>query len=117
MIKKKHFCILNPANERKVNMAKIDELLELMKKKEEKKNCVIWILAIVGAVVMIAAIAYAVYRYLTPDYLDDFEDDFDDDFEDDDLEEEASEETKEETKEENEAEKEEAPAGETEKAE
>ena len=114
MIKKKHFCILNPANERKVNMAKIDELLELMKKKEEKKNCVIWILAIVGAVVMIAAIAYAVYRYLTPDYLDDFEDDFDDDFEDDDLEEEASAEKKEEPKEEAKAE---APAEEAEKAE
>ena len=30
-----------------------------------------------------AAVAYAVYRYLTPDYLEDFEDDFDDDFDDD----------------------------------
>ena len=29
------------------------------------------------------AIAYAVYRYLKPDYLEDFEDDFDDDFDDD----------------------------------
>ena len=32
-----------------------------------------------------AAVAYAVYRYLTPDYLEDFDDDFDDDFEDEDL--------------------------------
>ncbi len=31
----------------------------------------------------LAAIAYAVYRYMTPDYLDDFDDEFDDDFEDD----------------------------------
>ena len=76
-------------------MAKLDEILatikanEIMKKKEEKKcNCLLWILAIVGAVAVIAGIAYAVYRYMTPDYLDDFDDDFDDDFEDDDLDEE-----------------------------
>ena len=30
-----------------------------------------------------AGIAYAVYRFFTPDYLEDFEDDFDDDFDDD----------------------------------
>ncbi|MDO4332446.1 MAG: DUF4366 domain-containing protein [Eubacteriales bacterium] len=75
-----------------MDMAKLDEVLELIKKNEllrkkddEKKNCLVWILAIVGAVAVIAAIAYAVYRYMTPDYLDDF----DDDFEDDDLDEEA----------------------------
>ena len=38
-----------------------------------------------------AGIAYAVYRYFTPDYLDDFDDDdfddedFDDDFEDEEI--------------------------------
>ncbi len=76
-------------------MARLDEIMEaiktseLLNKKEEKKNnCLIWTLAIIGAVVVIAGIAYAVYRYLTPDYLEDFDDDFDDDFEDDDLEEE-----------------------------
>ena len=42
-------------------------------------------LAIIGAVAAIAAIAFAVYKYLTPDYLDDFDsddmyDNFDDDF-------------------------------------
>lgn len=74
-------------------MARLDEIMEairtneLLKKKEEKKNnCLIWGLAIVGAVAVIAGIAYAVYRYLTPDYLEDFDDDFDDDFEDDDME-------------------------------
>ena len=34
------------------------------------------------AVAAVAAIAYAVYRFFTPDYLEDFEDDFDDDFDD-----------------------------------
>ena len=46
---------------------------------EKQKNTVIWTLAIIGAV---AAIAYAVQRFVSPDYLDDFEDDFDDDFDD-----------------------------------
>lgn len=69
-------------------MVKLDELLEVLKAKEllkkddDRKNCVLWVLAIVGAVAVIAGIAYAVYRYMTPDYLDDFDDDFDDDFED-----------------------------------
>ncbi len=57
---------------------------DLIKKEEEKKsNPILWILAIDGAVAAIAAIAYAVYLYFTPDYLEDFEDDFDDDFDDD----------------------------------
>ena len=34
------------------------------------------------AVAAVAAIAYAVYRFVSPDYLEDFEDDFDDDFDD-----------------------------------
>ncbi len=42
------------------------------------------LLAVVGAVAVIAGIAFAVYRYFTPDYLEDLEDDFDDYFEDDD---------------------------------
>ena len=43
---------------------------------EKQKNTVIWTLAIIGAV------AAVVYRFVSPDYLDDFEDDFDDDFDD-----------------------------------
>ena len=43
---------------------------------EKQKNTVIWTLAIIGAVAAVAAIAYAVYRFVSPDYLDDFEDDF-----------------------------------------
>ena len=76
-------------------MARLDEIMdairanEILRRKDDRKNnWIFWALAIVGAVVVIAGIAYAVYRYLTPDYLEDFDDDFDDDFEDDDPEEE-----------------------------
>ena len=76
-------------------MARLDEIMdairanEILRRKDDRKNnWSFWALAIVGAVVVIAGIAYAVYRYLTPDYLEDFDDDFDDDFEDDDPEEE-----------------------------
>lgn len=71
---------------------KLDEVLDntrvsafLGKKKEEekKKNTILWVFAIIGAIAAVAGIAYAVYRYLTPDYLEEFEDDFDDDFDDD----------------------------------
>lgn len=56
----------------------------LLKKEEEKKSDTwVWILAIVGGIAVIAGIVYAIYRYLTPDYMDEFDDDFDDDFEDD----------------------------------
>ena len=63
------------------------KLSELIHKKEDpietKKHTVVFILAIVGAIVAIAGIAYAVYKFVTPDYLEDFDDDFDDEFEDD----------------------------------
>ena len=55
----------------------------LNKKEDEKeKNTVLWVLAIIGAVAAVAGIAFAVYRFFTPDYLEDFEEDFDDDFDD-----------------------------------
>ena len=65
-------------------MTKVDELIAALTKKEEErtKNTVLWALAIIGAVAAVAGIAYAVYRFLTPDYLEDFEEDFDDDFDD-----------------------------------
>lgn len=72
-----------------VNAAKANEfgLNELLHKKEEEpkkeKNTWLWVLAIIGVVAAIAAVAYGVYRFFTPDYLEDFEDDFDDDFDDD----------------------------------
>ena len=73
---------------------KIDEIYYLVKKKnDESDNKLICILALVGGALIVALIAYAVYRFLTPDYFedyddDDFDDDFDDDWDDDEDEEE-----------------------------
>ena len=78
--------------------SKVEELMDFVKthdikdlkdywnrKEEEKKrnNTILWIFAAIGVVAAVAGIAYAVYRYLTPEYLEDFDDDFEDDFEDD----------------------------------
>ena len=62
----------------------IEDLLAALKKKEDEKdkNTVLWVLAIIGAVAAVAGIAFAVYRFFAPDYLEDFEEDFDDDFDD-----------------------------------
>ena len=57
--------------------ARVNELFGRKQEEEKKISPVVWVLAVIGAV------AYAVYRYLIPDYLEDFEDAFDDDFEDD----------------------------------
>ena len=64
-----------------INASKLNELLH-KKEEDKKKNCILWVLAIIGAVAAVAGIAYAVYRFFTPDYLEDFEEDFDDDFDD-----------------------------------
>ena len=67
-------------------MNKIDELIALLRKQENEdkkcRNIVLWMLAIIGTIAAVAGIAYAVYRFLTPDYLEDFEEDFEDEFED-----------------------------------
>ena len=69
-------------------MSRVEELLnQIIKKKEaEEKKCNV-ILCIVGVILFIAAvagIAYAVYRFMKPDYLEDYEDDIDDEFDYDD---------------------------------
>ena len=70
-----------------ISATKLNEILQ--KRDDDKiKKTILWTLAIVGAVVAIAGIAYAVYRYFTPDYLEEFDEDFVDDFEDDYFEEE-----------------------------
>lgn len=68
-----------------LNTARINELLHKKELEEKSKNTIVIVLAIIGAVAAIAGIAFAVYKYLTPDYLDDFDsddiyDNFDDDF-------------------------------------
>lgn len=65
-----------------LNTAKLNELIHKKQLDEEKKSCIMWGLAILGAVAFVGVIAYAVYKHFTPDYLEDFEDDFDD-FDDD----------------------------------
>ena len=89
-------------------MAKLNSLIE--KKEDEQFKKVLWALAIIGALAVIAGVAVAVYRYLTPDYLDDIDDEFEDDFFDD----EEDEEDEEEAVEEEEVKEEEAPAEEIE---
>ena len=63
---------------------KIEELLSALKKKEDEsqKNSVLWVLAVIGAVAAVAGIAFAVYRFFAPNYLEDFEESFDDTFDD-----------------------------------
>lgn len=64
-------------------MITTSKLSSLLKKNEEEKakRTILWVLAIIGTVVAVAAIAYAVYRFFSPDFLEDFEDEFDEDFE------------------------------------
>ena len=63
------------------------ELKEFFNKKEEeqkKNNTLVWVFAIIGIVAAVAGIAFAVYRFFAPDYLEDFDpDDYSDDFDDD----------------------------------
>ena len=85
-----------------IDMKKVNELLEkkdqelaklykligkkevVQEQEEDKKfNALVWVLAIIGVVAAVAGICYLVYRYFTPNYLDDFDDDFDEEFEDD----------------------------------
>ena len=62
-----------------LNTVKINALLHPAKSEETKKdNPYVVALVIVGAIALIAAIAYAVYYFFVPDKLGDFEDDFDD---------------------------------------
>lgn len=67
--------------------AKLAELLHLKKEEElEKKNTALYVFAILGAVAAIALIAFAVYRYLNPVYVEDVDlndEEFEELFEDD----------------------------------
>lgn len=71
-----------------LSVAKANDILnvikatEFLKKEEEnkKKNQTIAIVCgVIIGIVAVAAIAYGIYCYFTPDYLDDFEDEFEDD--------------------------------------
>ena len=81
----------------------IDELIEKVKKLEAKEETdgrkfLIIGLTVIGALVVIGVIAYAVYRHFSEDYLDDYEDlddVFDDEFDEDGEDEEEDEDGKE----------------------
>ena len=70
------------------DLKELAQFRKLLKKNEEieekkKNNTLIWVLAIIGGIIVCAAIGYAIYRFLVPDYIEDsFEEfeDFDDDF-------------------------------------
>ena len=67
-----------------INAAKVSELLHKKELEEKNKNAIVIVLAVLGAIAAVACIAFAVYKYLTPDYLEDFDpDDYSDDFDDD----------------------------------
>ena len=74
---------MNTKLEDLLNASKINELVHKKQIEEEKKSNIMWLLAIIGAIATVAVIAFAVYKYFTPDYLADLDDDFDDDFYDD----------------------------------
>lgn len=62
-----------------ITSSKLSDMLS-NRESEKAKNTVLWIMAIIGTVAAVAGIAYAVYRFFTPDY---FEEDFEDEFEED----------------------------------
>ena len=83
--------ICEECKERTAIMNKFEELIaatklgELINKKEDEAQWkkVLWVLAIIGAIAAVAGIAYAVYRFFAPDYLEDFDEEFEDEFDDD----------------------------------
>ena len=59
------------------------KLSEIYAEKEEEarmKRIILTVLAVIGAIAAVAGIAFAVYKFMSKDYLEDYEDDFDDDF-------------------------------------
>jgi hypothetical protein len=72
-----------------ISMDQFNDFLHRFKRHEdeEKRHTWMWVGIILSSVAVIAAIAYCIYRYLTPNYLEDFDEDFDLDFDDEDYEE------------------------------
>lgn len=77
-------------------LSRVDELVglarfgEVMKKRDDEKfkKTLYTVVAIVAGVAVIAGIAFALYKFFNPEYLEDFEEDFEDDFDDEYFEEE-----------------------------
>lgn len=58
----------------------VNELLEQENENAKIKRVILITLAAIAIAVFAAGVAYAVYKFLSKDYLEDYEDDFDDDF-------------------------------------
>lgn len=81
-------CVMDAKDkaENLVNRVKLTEYLHRKEREDEKKTCILWIFAALGAIAAVAAIAFAVYKFVAPDKLEDYDDfDFDDEFTDDDV--------------------------------
>lgn len=62
-----------------ISATKLNDFLKKQEKVEEKKSKAVCIFAIIGAIIVIGAVIYGIYKYFKPDYLEDFEDDYEDD--------------------------------------
>lgn len=62
-----------------LNTIKAADFLKKKEEEEKKRNTIAIVCGIVLGVAALAAIAYALYLYFAPDYLDDFEDEWEDD--------------------------------------
>ena len=78
------------------SITKVGNMLHKKEEDENKKKSVCMALCIIAGVAIFAAVAFAIYKYLSRDTMDDFDDfdDFDDDF-DDEFEEDFEDETEE----------------------
>ena len=72
---------VNAVSEKFEDLMAFTKLNDLLNRKSKKKKTVCIVLAVIAGIALVAGIAYLVYRYMNPDYLEDFED-LDDDFED-----------------------------------
>ncbi|MBP5197944.1 MAG: DUF4366 domain-containing protein [Lachnospiraceae bacterium] len=72
--------------EKFLEMVDIDRLSDLLGKKEEKKKVSPWVvvLIVIGVLAVLGGVAFAIYKYVCPNYLMDMDDEYDDDYEDED---------------------------------
>ena len=66
-------------------MKNIDDIQSLAKftniiRKDEQKSAVKKVIVAAGVLAVIAAVAFCIYKFFAPDYMDDFDDEFEDDF-------------------------------------
>ena len=64
-------------------IAVVNKLRSVTKKEDSMKKVIKTTLTVIAVVACVCAVAYALYKYLVPDYDDEFDDEFDDAFDDD----------------------------------